>query len=82
MALTGTGSDLGDKIAGLIISPDAPEEVRQRIITLWEDIGEIIVAHFISKTELDVNQGIAVLTSGTAATQTGQTVAKGTGKIK
>jgi hypothetical protein len=82
MALDGTGASLGDKIAALIIAPDAPPEARQRIIMLWENIGETIVAHFISNTELDVNSGIAVSTTGSAAAQSGATTAKGTGKIK
>jgi hypothetical protein len=82
MALSGTGSDLGDKIAALIIAPDAPPESRQKITALWESIGETIVAHFTSNTELDVNAGIAVSTTGNATAQSGATTAKGMGKIK
>jgi hypothetical protein len=82
MALNGTGDSLGDKIAALIIAQDAPPEARQKITKLWEDIGETIVAHFISNTELDVNSGIAVSTTGSSAAQSGATTAKGTGKIK
>jgi hypothetical protein len=82
MALDGTGAALGDKIASLIIAPDAPPEARQKITSLWEDIGETIVAHFISNTNLDVDAGTAVSTTGSASAQTGATTAKGTGKIK
>jgi hypothetical protein len=82
MALGETGSALGDKIANLIIAPDAPPEARQKIIMLWENIGEAIVSHFISNTELDVNAGISVTTTGSAMAQTGKTTEKGTGKIK
>ena len=82
MALAGTGAGLGDKIAKLIISPDAPGEQRKKITELWESIGETIVAHLVSNIELDVNAVIAVSTSGTETAQTGQTTAKGTGKIK
>jgi hypothetical protein len=82
VALSGTGALLGDKIAALIIEANAPPEARQKITKLWEEIGETIVAHFISNTELDVNSGISVSTSGSATAQSGATTAKGTGKIK
>jgi hypothetical protein len=82
MALAGTGASLGDKIADLIISPNAPEEQRKKLIELWEGIGGVIVSHLVAQIELDVDSGIAVSTTGTETAQTGATTAKGTGKIK
>jgi hypothetical protein len=82
MALNGTGEALGDKIADLIIASEASAEARQEITELWENIGKTIVDHFISNAELEVEPGISVSTTGTAAAQTGATTAKGTGKIK
>jgi hypothetical protein len=82
MALAGTGANLGDKIANLIIAPNAPPAERQRITALWEDIGKVIVSHLISNIELEVARGIPVSTSGTETSQKGETTDKGTGVIK
>jgi hypothetical protein len=82
MAITNTGKDLGDAIAALIIAPDADADVKKGIIKLWEDIGDVIVNHFINNAELVVDAGIAVSTSGSAVAQTGATTAPGKGTIK
>ena len=81
MALAGTGSELGRKIAAKIIAPDAGADARAAIIALWEGIGDVIVDHVVSKTGLNVDAGIPVATTGTAAAQTGATTAPGGGKI-
>jgi hypothetical protein len=82
VALAGTGADLGDKIADLIIAPEAPDSARQKIMKLWENIGDVIVSHLISNIELEVKDGIPVSTSGSASAQTGKTTGKGEGVIK
>ena len=76
MALAGTGSALGDKIAALIISTEAPAEAKQKIQKLWRDIGTEIVNHLIANIE--IKPGIPVTTAGTAASQTGATTGPGT----
>jgi hypothetical protein len=81
MAVAGTGKVLGDKIAAEIISPDAPPEMRVKIIALWESIGDIIVDHFVENTETFVEPGIPVSTTGTETAQSGETTDKGNGGI-
>jgi hypothetical protein len=81
MALAGTGSELGGKIAAKILAPDAGADARAAIIALWESIGDVIVDHIVSKTGLNVDAGIPVATAGTATAQTGATTAPGSGKI-
>jgi hypothetical protein len=82
MAITNTGKDLGDAIAALILAPNADADAKKKIIKLWEDIGDVIVNHFIDKAELVIDAGIAVSTSGSASAQTGATTAPGKGTIK
>ena len=75
MALAGTGNALGDKISNLIVSSDAPEKAKKKIQKLWQDIGTVIVAHFIENIE--ITPGIPVSTAGTAVAQTGATTGPG-----
>jgi hypothetical protein len=76
MALAGTGSALGDKIAAKIIAPNADASVKADIIALWEGIGSVIVDHIIANAQ--VSPGIPVSTTGSAVAQTGATTAPGT----
>jgi hypothetical protein len=77
MALTGTGTELGGKIAKIITAGDAPPEKAAAVKQLWEDIGTVIVTHFLEKTELKVKEGIAVSTPAGP----GATSAPGTGEL-
>lgn len=72
MAMDGTA--LGDAIADIIMSPQAPESMKRQIKAQWEKIGEAIVGHIQENAE--VPAGIAVSTAGGA----GQTTA--TGKVQ
>jgi hypothetical protein len=77
MALKGTGPELGDKIAEIITAGDAPPEKKAAIKQLWEDIGTVIVNHFLEKTVVKVESGIAVSTP----VGPGATSAPGTGGL-
>ena len=39
------GNELGAEIANLVIASNAPPEVRQDILRLWQQIGTAIVSH-------------------------------------
>ena len=39
------GNELGAEIANLVIASNAPPEVRQDILRLWQRIGTTIVSH-------------------------------------
>jgi hypothetical protein len=82
MAVAGTGKELGGKIGAKIVAPNADPQAKAAIIALWESIGEVIVDHFVIKTELNVNEGIPVSTTGSAAAQTGATTGPGTGVMQ
>ncbi|MDR2096735.1 MAG: hypothetical protein LBP76_14630 [Treponema sp.] len=73
MALNGTGRELGGKIAALITAPDAPEDARQSIKKLWENIGEIIVTHLVTNAIIPAGIGVQVSPS----TGSGKTNAPG-----
>jgi hypothetical protein len=75
MALAGTGKALGDKIAALIIAPNADPGVKADIMALWENIGDVIVDHVIANAQ--VPPGISVSTTGGPAAQTGSTTSAG-----
>jgi hypothetical protein len=77
VALKGTGPALGDKIAAIITASNAPPEQKAAIKQLWEDIGTEIVNHFVEKTVVTVEKGIAVSTPAGA----GATSAPGTGGL-
>ncbi|MBQ3462309.1 MAG: hypothetical protein IJP62_13815 [Treponema sp.] len=79
MAMNGT--TLGDEIAALIISSDAPAEMRARIKAQWERIGSVIVKHIQDNAKVTVAAGISVSTTGTSQAQTGATTTTGTGTI-
>lgn len=70
------GKTLGDTIADLIISSDAPAEQKKQVKELWEKIGGAIVDHIKGAT-IKVNSGIPVSTN----TGTGSTTGPGTGSI-
>jgi stage V sporulation protein SpoVS len=74
MALSGTGNALGNKIAAIILHPNAPQEVRQNIIKEWQEIGTTIVNHIIEN--LEIERGISVGT-GVPVTVIGATVQTG-----
>ncbi|MCQ2087896.1 MAG: hypothetical protein MJZ37_07570 [Bacilli bacterium] len=74
------GKTLGDNIANIIISSDAPDEQKAAVKKLWEDIGDAIVNHIKGAT-ITVAAGIPVSTAGTAAAQTGSTTSTGTATI-
>jgi len=75
MALQGTGNALGEKIAAIILHPDAPLASKQEITAKWRDIGTAIVNHIIQN--LEIPPGVTVATTGTAAAQTGATTGPG-----
>lgn len=70
MALAGTGAALGDKIADLIIDPEAPAEIKNRITLLWENIGAEIVAHIVANAT--VPPGIPISSPAGPGSTTGQ----------
>lgn len=74
------GKTLGDNIADLIIASDAPDEQKETIKKLWEDIGTVIVDHIKGAT-ITVASGIPVATTGTQSAQTGATTSTGTATI-
>jgi hypothetical protein len=73
MAMNGTV--LGDAIFDIIIAPDAPAEVKNKLKTMWEQIGGVIVDHITQNAV--VNPNIPVSTTGTAVAQTGSTTGPG-----
>ena len=73
MAMDGT--TLGDEIAGIITSPDAPPAMVAQIKAQWEKIGMAIVNHIQQNAE--VQAGIPVSTSGSPTAQTGATTGPG-----
>ena len=75
------GKTLGDEIAALITDPNAPDEMKNKIKKLWEDIGGAIVEHIEQNAVVTVAAGIPVATSGSATAQTGATTSTGTGTI-
>lgn len=74
------GKTLGDNIANIIISSDAPDEQKAAVKKLWEDIGDAIVNHIKGAT-ITVAAGIPVSTAGPAGAQTGSTTSTGTATI-
>lgn len=74
------GKTLGDNIADLILASDAPDEQKEVIKKLWEDIGTVIVDHIKGAT-ITVASGIPVATTGTQSAQTGATTSTGTATI-
>ena len=75
------GKTLGDEIAALITDPNAPDEMKNKIKKLWEDICGAIVEHIEQNAVVTVAAGIPVATSGSATAQTGATTSTGTGTI-
>jgi len=75
MALAGTGNALGNKISALIIASDAPDDAKKKIQKLWQDIGTVVVNHFIENIE--IAPGIPVTTAGSATAQEGATTGPG-----
>lgn len=75
------GKTLGDAIADIIISPQAPADMKQKITEQWEAIGAAIVKHIQDNALVTVAAGIAVSTAGSATAQTGATTSTGTGTI-
>lgn len=73
MAMDGT--TLGDEIAGIITSSDAPPAMVSQIKAQWEKIGMAIVNHIQQNAE--VQAGIPVSTSGSPTAQTGATTGAG-----
>jgi len=59
------GNKLGEEIAAAIMYEDAPEDVKQEVIKLWQKISGAIVNHIQSNAE--VPAGIAVTTGGATA---------------
>lgn len=76
------GKVLGDAIADIIISPDAPSGMKSQIRAQWEVIGSAIVEHFQKNAVVSVKAGIAVSTTGSSNAQSGATTAEGIGVIK
>lgn len=74
------GKKLGDAIAEIIMSSDAPDEQKKQIKDIWEKIGKEIVDHIKGAT-ITVDAGIPVSTSGSAVAQTGATTSTGTASI-
>lgn len=74
------GKTLGDNIADIIISSDAPAEQKAQVKALWEKIGAAIVDH-IKKADITVAAGIPVSTAGSPTAQSGSTTGTGTATI-
>lgn len=55
------GSDLGDRIAAIITSSDASDDVKNSIKALWEKIGKEIVKE-VKNAEITIPSG-SVITS-------------------
>lgn len=75
------GKTLGDAIAAIITSPDAPKDMADRIKAQWEAIGAAIVTHIQTNAMVTVQPGIPVATSGSASAQSGMTTGNGAGTI-
>ena len=63
------GKKLGQEIADAIMNAAAPADAKAQVITLWQKIGEAIVAHITDNAE--VPAGIPVSTSGGAGATNG-----------
>lgn len=74
------GKKLGDMIANIIISPDAPATQKAAVMKMWEDVGTVIVEHIKGAT-VTVASGIPVATAGSPTAQTGATTATGSATI-
>jgi hypothetical protein len=72
------GNVLGTDIANAVMDSRATAEARAKVIENWKKIGDVIVKHI--QDNADVQAGIPVNTTGTAAAQSGST--NGLGKIK
>jgi RNase H-fold protein (predicted Holliday junction resolvase) len=81
MTMAMDGKALGDEIAALITDANAPDEMKQKIEKLWEEIAGAIVKHIEANAVVTVAAGIPVATSGSATSQTGATTSTGTGTI-
>lgn len=75
------GKTLGDEIAALITDSGAPDEMKNKIKKLWEDIGDAIVKHIEENAVVTVAAGIPVATTGSQSAQSGATTSTGTGTI-
>lgn len=75
------GKTLGDAIADIIISPQAPAAMKEQIKAQWEAIGTVIVSHIQANAQVTVAAGISVSTTGSPTAQTGATTSTGTGTI-
>ncbi len=67
MAMDGTA--LGDRIAALITSSDAPAEAKQQIKTLWEEIGAEIVNE-VKNADITIPSGSVIISVVGQATGT------------
>ncbi len=85
-----TGSGLSREIYDLMEAafgvsaaqvPTSVPGAQQQIANLANAIGQACVTHMVDNAELIVDSGIPVATTGTAAAQTGNTTAPGTGSI-
>lgn len=70
------GTVMGDAIAEAIIDAGASAEGKAMCKDFWEKVGKAIVEHIT--TNAQVNSGIPVSTTGSAAAQTGSTTGAGT----
>lgn len=72
------GNALGTKIAELIISKDAPSDMKAQVRQLWGKIGLAIVEHIKENAEVTVAEGIKLQAGGNS----GMTVETGKGTIE
>ena len=55
------GKKLGDDLADLVLSSDAPAFMKEKIKKQWEDIGEVIVNHILDNIEITVPSGEVII---------------------
>jgi hypothetical protein len=72
---------LGKALADLVISPDAPADMKTKITKQWTDIADAIISHISQNATITVAAGIPVSTTGSATAQTGATTSTGTATI-
>lgn len=70
---------LGKALANLVISADAPDDMKTKITKQWQDIADVIIKHIQTNAQVTVAPGIGVTVVPT--TGTGSTVTTGSGTI-
>lgn len=78
---------LGKALADLVMSPDAPADMKTKITAQWTDIAGAIIDHITQNAQITVASGIAVSAAGVGVSPgsplsvTGATTGTGTATI-